>query len=124
VGVVAELKGIYGDYLAPDKERAWAHAKTLLRSEDTVTGEVIKQYRFGVFVELSVGFPALLQVVQFDAEQSRRYTSMTDYPSVGTRISARVAGFQDREREIVLTQRSLHPYLDSISLHSRRDDRT
>jgi ribosomal protein S1 len=124
VHVVADLKGIYGDYLAPDKERAWEHAKTLLRSGDTVTGEVIKQYHFGVFVEIGIGFPALLQVIQFDAEQSRRYTSMSDYPAVGVRISARVVLFQDRGREIVLTQRSPHPYLDSISLQQRPPDRT
>jgi len=115
VDVVADLRCIYGDYLAPDKERSWEHAKTLVRLGDTVTGEVIKQYRFGVFVELGVGFPALLQVVQFGAEQSRRYTSMSDYPALGTRISARVAGFQDRQREIILTQRSPLPYLDELA---------
>jgi len=112
VHVIADLKANYGDYLAPDKKRAWEHAKTLLRSGDTVTGEVIKQYHFGVFVELGIGFPALLEVIQFDAEQSRRYTSVSDYPAIGTRISARVVLFEDRARQVALTQRSSHPQGD------------
>ena len=78
---------------------------------ESVRGRVIARRPFGVFMDIGVGFPALLEVIQFEDAHERRYR-FEDYPAVGDMITARVVGVTDRNREVQLTQRRPHPYLE------------
>ena len=101
----------FGDHLSPAKAGEWAAVRTKVGVGESVRGRVIARRPFGVFVDIGVGFPALLEVIQFEDSRERRY-SFEDYPAVGDTITARVVGFTDHNREVHLTQRSPHPYLD------------
>jgi ribosomal protein S1 len=112
VSVTSDLVELFGDYLASDRESDWSHAKTRLPEGGNVSGEVVARYPFGVFVDIGVGFPALLEVIQFEDARERRYASLEEYPSIGSTVSARVVAFSDRSRQVGLTQLKPHPYLD------------
>jgi ribosomal protein S1 len=100
-----DLEEFFGDYLAEENEGAWETAKARLRLGDAVSGVVVAQYRFGVFVDIGAAFPALLEVIQFE-RASGPYTTMEKYPKVGSTVEANLVWFDDRDRQIKLTQRS------------------
>ncbi len=106
-----DLEGPFGDYLSPDKGGEWAAARSRIGVGESVRGRVIARRPFGVFVDIGVGFPALLEVIQFEDARQRRYND-EDYPAVGDTITARVVAFNDRNRQVALTQLNPHPYLD------------
>ena len=109
--VVVEFERLFGDHLSPEKERDWAAARSRLVVGKSVNGRVIARRLFGVFVDVGVGFPALLPVIQFEDARQRCY-NFEDYPAIGELIKARVVGFDDQNRQVGLTQLSPHPYLD------------
>ena len=65
---------------------------------------VVARYPFGVFVDIDAGFPALILVVRFRNADSRRYTSMDDYPPVGSVVDGRICVYADGMRQIGMTQ--------------------
>jgi ribosomal protein S1 len=111
MNVAEDLVGLFGDYLSPEKEGTWQDARARLRAGESVSGEVIASYAFGVFVDIGAGFPALLEVLQFEHAGRRRFAP-EDYPAVGDAVTARVVAFSDRNRQIALTQRYPHPYFE------------
>jgi hypothetical protein len=52
---------------------AWEAAKSRLPKGSRVNGVIIARYRFGVFVDIEVEFPALLQIVCMEGLTSERY---------------------------------------------------
>ena len=110
--ITGGLEERFGDYLSADRAEAWATVKSRLVIGETVEGVVVARFPFGVFIDLGVGFPALLEVIQFERAQQRPYRQLDDYPAVGTTVSARVVAFNDRNRQVGLTQLNPHPYLD------------
>jgi ribosomal protein S1 len=111
----SELQRAFGDYLAPERKEDWERAKAGLGPRDRISGVVVARYIFGVFIDIGVGFPALLEVIQFDPPPGRRPADVEDYPVIGSTVAARVVAFDDRNRQIGLTQRHPHPYLDGKS---------
>lgn len=111
MGVTVEAEWPFGDYLSPAKAAEWAAVKARLATGESVRGSVIARRPFGVFVDIGAGFPALLEVIQFENARERRY-EIEDYPAIGDPITARVVAFNDRNRQIGLTQLNPHPYLD------------
>jgi ribosomal protein S1 len=111
----SNLDRVFGDYLAPARKEDWERAKAALRPGDRISGVVVARYVFGVFIDIGVGFPALLEVIQFDPPPGRRPLDIEDYPAIGNSVTARVVAFNDRNRQIALTQRAPHPYLDGES---------
>lgn len=111
MSVIGEVEWPFGDYLSPAKADEWAAVQARLGAGVAVRGPVIARRPFGVFVDIGAGFPALLEVIQFEDARERRY-SFEDYPTVGETITARVVAFNDRNRQIGLTQLNPHPYLD------------
>jgi ribosomal protein S1 len=111
MSVIGEAEWPFGDYLSPAKAEEWAAVQARLGAGGAVRGPVIARRPFGVFVDIGAGFPALLEVIQFEHARERRYI-FEDYPAVGEMITARVVAFDDRNRQIGLTQLNPHPYLD------------
>jgi hypothetical protein len=104
VKVSDDLRQFFGDYLSEKNDEDWEGLKSVLRPGESVSGKVVARYRFGVFVDLCVGFPALLEVIQFERARVFRYTSLDTYPAVGSKVRATVVWFDDGERQIKLTQ--------------------
>jgi ribosomal protein S1 len=111
MSVIGEAEWPFGDYLSPAKAGEWAAVQARLGAGESVRGPVIARRPFGVFVDIGAGFPALLEVIQFEDARERRY-NLEDYPAVGGMITARVVAFNDANRQIGLTQLNPHPYLD------------
>jgi ribosomal protein S1 len=58
-----DLKQVFGDYLSEKNDMNWEGVKSQFRPGASVSGEVVARYHFGVFVNLGLGFPALLEVI-------------------------------------------------------------
>jgi len=112
VSGVGELEWPFDDHLSPAKAGEWAATRTGLGVGESVRGRVIARRPFGVFVDIGVGFPALLEVMQFEGARQRRY-DLDDYPAVGDTITARVVALTDHNRQVRLTRLNPHPCLDS-----------
>jgi ribosomal protein S1 len=108
-----DLGRAFGNYLEPEKAADWELAKARLHAGSRVSGKVVARYIFGIFLDIGVDFPALLEIIQFNPPLKRRPVVLEDYPAVGSMIDARVVAFNDRNRQVGLTQRDPHPYLDS-----------
>jgi ribosomal protein S1 len=112
MNITGDLKERFGDYLSADRADDWETVKSRLVIGATVAGTVVARFPFGVFIDLGVGFPALLEVIQFERTGQRPFRNVDDYPAIGTTVSARLVEFNDRNRQVALTQRKPHPYLD------------
>lgn len=82
----------------------WAELKKSLPLGATVSGTVVAQRPYGVWVDIGVGFPALNLVVRLKDADVTPYTSMEMYPGIGTVVEGRVYVFIDESRRICLTQ--------------------
>jgi ribosomal protein S1 len=108
-----DLGRAFGNYLEFQRAADWELVKAGLKVGSRVSGTVVARYIFGIFVDIGVGFPALLEIIQFNPPLKRRPVVIEDYPTVGSTIIARVVAFTDRNRQITLTQLDRHPYLDA-----------
>jgi ribosomal protein S1 len=108
-----DLAQIFGNYLDPERAADWELVKSRLHAGSRISGEVVARHMFGVFLDIGAGFPALLEITQFNPPLKRRPVVIEDYPNIGSTISARLVAFNDRNRQIGLTQLEPHPYLDS-----------
>lgn len=98
-------------FRSPTIEEKWTRVGSRFATGETVSGEGIATAPVGVFVDLGVGFPGLLEFIQFEDAGIGLY----DFPPLGSLVSARVVLFNDRTRQIDLTQRNPRPFLDSNS---------
>ena len=80
----------------------WEDVKARLPVGTALEGTVVHVARFGVFVDLGVGFDGLLLVPEMAGPGPKR---MDEYPQVGERVTARVIHHRDHNRQISLTQR-------------------
>ena len=87
---------------------AWEHAKQHLAVGMPVTGVVVARYPFGTFVDIGVGFPVLLEIIEIEGLTPERYRAGDRCPE-GSRVTARVMGFRDRDRQIHASQVRLMP---------------
>jgi hypothetical protein len=89
----------------------WARRKACLVVGDEVTGTVIARVPFGVWIDIGVQFPALLEIIQIDGLTPEEYRSGQWCP-IGSRVSASIVGFADKLPQIRLSQRSV-PLLEA-----------
>lgn len=84
----------------------WDQVKAAVPVGAEVSGRVVACQPFGVFVDLGLGFPGLLEVLEFadPAAQSRGEES---FPAVGASVTAWVLQHVDHNRQLRLTQRRL-----------------
>ncbi len=93
---------MFPDWQSKAAALAWrASAKSLCVGE-TVSGKVISRAPFGVWLDIGVGRPALLLVVNMQ-EAARGRIAFNDYPQKGTALTAEINALGDRG-EIGLTQ--------------------
>jgi hypothetical protein len=88
---------------SPD-DSAWDQVKKRLPVGSQTTGEVVACAPFGVWLDIGVGFPALLEVPEI-ASATQRRLRIDDYPAEGEIVVARVVGFRDDNRQVYLSQR-------------------
>ncbi|MCY1022912.1 hypothetical protein [Pyxidicoccus sp. MSG2] len=105
VGTVLERlskhMGLYpylGRYWGRRHAPAWTDLKERLAAGKPVRGKVVLVRKYGRFIDLGVGFPAVLKTVD-DGRVQRQM------PELHTEVEALVLEFDDREREVVLTRR-------------------
>jgi hypothetical protein len=84
-------------------EREWAALKEQLSAGQSVTGTVIAKAPFGAWVDINVGFPALLEIVAMAGLTPERY-SADDWCPLGSAVTAVVGGFRDDANQIGLWQ--------------------
>lgn len=78
----------------------------------SVKGQVVHREQFGVFVDIGVGFPALLLVVRFKHANVTPHTSMDMYPQVADELAGRIYVFDDACRQIAVTQLPREPWME------------
>jgi ribosomal protein S1 len=84
-------------------QREWEQAKARLTVGQSVSGDVVAKAHFGAWIDIGVGFPALLEIVFIDGLTPERYHA-DDWCPIGSRVSATVSGFNDPARQVGLRQ--------------------
>jgi ribosomal protein S1 len=82
---------------------AWKEVKQRLTVGMPVRGVVVARYPFGAFVDVGVGFPVLLEIIEIEGLTPEKYRA-GDWCPKSSQVTARVMGFQDRDRQIHVSQ--------------------
>ena len=89
---------------SPEAAGAWEALKERLPVDSVVEGVVDAKSDFGAWIDIGVGFPALLEVVYIEGLTPERYQS-GEWCPVGSNVRAMVLGYADRVRQVYLWQR-------------------
>lgn len=100
---ITDLDAIFGNYRADEQRSSWETAKLSLPVGTLVSGRVVARFHFGVFCDIGVGFPALLEIIRMRDMTPERYRN-TEWCPVGTELTATVTGCGDAGRQIGLSQ--------------------
>ena len=100
----ADIRAVFPDWQTDAAVERWPAIKESLSVGETVSGKVISRAPFGVWLDIEVGQPALLLVVNMDGANNSRIT-FNDYPQKGIVLTARINALGDRG-EIGLTQQN------------------
>ncbi|MBA4191577.1 MAG: hypothetical protein C0467_26660 [Planctomycetaceae bacterium] len=84
-------------------ESEWSSLKERLTTGQSVTGVVIAKAHFGAWIDIGVGFPALLEIVCIAGLTPEHYRA-DDWCPIGSEVTAFVGGFSDRGHQIGLWQ--------------------
>lgn len=85
------------------EECEWNSLKNRLQVGQTVSGEVVAKAAFGAWIDLEVGFPALLEIIFIDGLTPEKYRA-GEWCPIGSRVSAMVRGFADDRHQVYLQQ--------------------
>ena len=69
----------------------------------SVTGVVVAKAHFGAWLDIGAGFPALLEITCIAGLTPERYRA-DDWCPKGSEVTAEVAGFNDRNHQVSLSQ--------------------
>ncbi len=89
-------------------ERAWNVLKQRLSVGECVSGIVVAKAPFGAWVDIGVGFPALLEIITMAGLTPERYRA-DDWCPVGSEVEAFVGGFRDHAHQVGLWQKLVGP---------------
>ena len=95
-----ELQSQFGDYLADERSSDWHRVQKSLSLGAVVSGPVVFRPPHGVYLDVGLGFPAVLLATRF----SPQLVCPDGLPALGTITTASVARFSDSNRQIVLQQ--------------------
>lgn len=117
------IKDINGDKIALSlkfpETNPWKDAASKYAVGNVVSGRVARMTDFGAFVELEPGVDALLHVSQISKEHVEK---PADVLAFGQEIEARVVDFNEDDRKISLSIKSLHSqeevYADDEAVYS------
>ncbi len=84
-------------------EQDWTALKERLSVGETVNGTVIAKAPFGAFVDIGVGFPALLEIVVMAGLTPEKYRA-DEWCPLGSAVTAFVGGFRDYSHQVGLWQ--------------------
>ena len=101
-----EVRRCFGDVTRPDRLADWIRTRQEYPIGSKVSGTVVLKSPFGVWLDLGVGFPALLLVTRF--KHQLEFQDYVDHgPVVGGQVDAVVFLLNDADRQLVLTQKPL-----------------
>lgn len=87
------------------REETWREVKKQLPVGSMIEGRVTRHEAYGMFVDIGLECEGLIQIV--DIKDEGRATP-DDYPSIGTRVVARVLGFKENNRQVSLGMKPSH----------------
>jgi ribosomal protein S1 len=99
----------FPDHLKKDR-RSWLAAITGIELGDEVSGRIVARAPFGIWIDIGVGYPALLEIIMIKDFDREQYFGGNDYP-VGTEINATVRGFGEEDQQIYLEQFPFDNYI-------------
>jgi len=85
----SDLKRIFGDYQSNDREEDWQTVVDALSEGQSVTGPVVARAHYGAYVDIGVGFPALLQIILMRGLDHEAYIA-NEWSPVGSEVTARI----------------------------------
>jgi hypothetical protein len=88
-------------HFKPLDDKAWEEAKQKL--DQQVTGTVVAKAAFGAWVDIGVGFPALLEIPHIAGLTHEQYQN-DEWCPVGSTVSAHVTDFKDDLRQVRVQQ--------------------
>lgn len=106
----ADIRAVFPDWLTDSAIQRWPAIRGSLAVGQPISGKVISLAPFGVWLDIGVGQPALLLVVNMAGANSKRVT-FEDYPRMGTVLDARINALGDRG-QIGLTQQNPDRMID------------
>lgn len=112
MSVDQQLAILFPQYNSPEMDADWDALKQRLPIGVSVNGLVVHREPFGVFVDIGVGFPALILVVRLKDADTTPYTSMDMYPTLGADVDGCIYIFDDAKRQIGITQQPRESWMD------------
>jgi ribosomal protein S1 len=103
-----DLDRLFPGHRSDTQATAWEHAKQRLAVGMPVSGVVVARYPFGAFLDIDTGFPVLLGIIEIEGLTPERYRA-GDWCPTGARVTARVMGFNECNRQIHVSQVRLMP---------------
>ena len=98
------IKEIFGDFESEERSDDWEKVKASLKKDEEVSGTVVARAPFGVWLDLGVGFPALIETIVITGMDRNMYEE-DNYCPVGSIVRAKVSGIRDNQRQIYLHQK-------------------
>ena len=98
----------------------WEALKLQLSTDTVITGKVVYQAPFGVFIDANLGFHILLLVAEFN-DKGQALIFPDDFPALNSAMSGQFAGFNEINRQIIIARPSteLHPDFSPSGATSR-----
>jgi hypothetical protein len=103
MSVQADLDIVFPGHRSPERAAEWEALKQRLAIGQPITGTVVARSPFGAWVDLGVGFPALLEITVMAGLTPERYRA-GDWCPVGSEVTANVGSFRDDNRQVGLWQ--------------------
>lgn len=103
MSVTDDLDRLFPEHRSPDREAAWGALKQRLDYGQAVAGTVVARSPFGAWVDLGLGFPALLEITVISGLTPEKYRA-GEWCAVGSEVRAFVGGFRDWARQVGLWQ--------------------
>ncbi|PWQ96407.1 hypothetical protein [Leucothrix arctica] len=97
------LKDEFGDYASEEHEDRWLGVTKDLERGDPVEGVVLAHSTFGVWVDIGLGFPALIEIIHIVNMTPEKYRKDDYYPP-GSKIEAMIRSCTTRGHQIRLEQ--------------------
>ena len=89
-----------------NEDLSWDEAKLRYPVGSTVRWAVVHREVFGVFVESEDGVLGIIEATEFPGGKS---ITPEEFPRLGELVQARVLGYRDSNKEVLLSIRSLDP---------------
>jgi ribosomal protein S1 len=100
---IPKLDQLFPGYRSPDRADDWEKLKQRLAFGQTVTGVVVGRSPFGAWVDIGVGFPALLEILVIAGLTPEMYRA-GDWCRERSEVAAFIGDFRDDPRQIRLWQ--------------------